>query len=94
MTHDPDTIFDLFSEQIMRTHIETVRQYGITPELRSVMTWGAAKLFARSEFIIEATYRSPIAMFVGVEFEFRGSKTTIIPGEDVFFHTRVANLPK
>ena len=90
-----DQLFDAFSEQIMQVHLDSAKSGVRNPEIRSVMTRPAQTLFLRHESF-QHTYSTKTdsrPMFVDHDFEFRGSKVSLIPGSDIYFATRCTNLP-
>jgi hypothetical protein len=85
-------IFDGFSEQIIRCHLEAAIEGVNQPILRSVMTRRTRDQFLRHE-TFQRTYSAQcFPPFEQCDFEFRGSYVTLVPGEDYFFHTRCVNL--
>lgn len=90
--NSPDAIFEGFSEQIIRCHLEAASEGVNQPILRSVMTRKTRDQFLRHE-TFQRTYSIHSAPPEQCDFEFRGSYVTLVPGEDYFFHTRCTNLP-
>lgn len=88
-----EEIHDAFSEQIMRVHIDAVKAGVNRPELRSVMTDEARKRLFQHEIFNHMT-EFGLRRALSCDFEFRGSKVTIVPGDDIHFNTRCTNLPQ
>lgn len=89
----PDQVFDELSEQIMRCHVNSASRMIEPPLLRTVISVQADKLLRRSVEMIRADHHTLPDPWAGPEPEFRGSKLTIVPGADIYFHTRCTNLP-
>jgi hypothetical protein len=88
-----ETAFDVLSEQVMRCHIGACAQMRGIPQLKTVMTlptWNAVTRHIKINHHVPIRKSDPYGPDGA---EFRGSKITIVPGEDLFCHTRCTNLP-
>jgi hypothetical protein len=88
-----ENAYDYLTEQVMRCHIGACAQMPDAPQLQTVITlpaWHAVTRNARFLYDLDTRKSDPY----GPEgAEFLGSKITIVPGRDLFCHTRCINLP-
>src|SRR6478609_5316254 len=84
----PDQIFGGLTEQIMRCHLEAVKQGVGSPVIRSVMTRKTKACFLCHESFRHSYPVSCFPTVIPCDFEFRGSLVDLISGDDYFFHTR------
>jgi hypothetical protein len=89
----PDEVFDALTRQIMERHFQAAKIMKDSPQLRTVITHRAMAMLERAVAMIGADQWRSVDPYGIKETEFRGSKLTIVPGDDIYFHTRCTNLP-
>jgi hypothetical protein len=86
-----EEVFDAMSEQIRTCYIRNARNMRDAPQLRTCIT----ERVRHHIYHYCARWMHP--MNIPVEDrppEFQGAILDIVPGEDIFFHTRCTNLPE
>ena len=85
-----EEVFDTVSEQIMACFIKSARQMLDAPQLRVCISAKAMRCirdYCEKHMGVVSMPREDRPP------EFRGAILDIVPGEDIFFHTRCTNLP-
>ena len=88
-----ENAYDYLTEQIFKCHIEACNLMLGIPQLQTVITlptWNAVLRNTEIYHHLDMCKSDPCGSDGA---EFRGSKIIIVPGRDLFCHTRCINLP-